>query len=205
MRWPLLARRRSLLSLVALLAVAGCSGNAPSRFYSLSSLPGPAGPPGAANPAAGPTVAVGPVQLPEYLNRPQIVRRTAPNEFQLGEFHQWAGPLEEDVSRVLAENLSLLLPTERVVPFSWRTAYPIDYRVQVLVVRFEADAAGEVNLVAHWSVVGKDGRTILRAGQYGTREAAGRQDYDAVVAAMSRALAGLSRAIATALQALLPA
>ena len=68
--------------------------------------------------------------------------------------------------------------------------------------RFEADATGEVSLVARWTILGKDGRTILRAGQSALRETTGRQDYEALVAAMSRALAALSRDIAVALRAL---
>ncbi len=189
----------SVFAIAALLALAGCAGNAPSRFYFLSPLPEAGGPSGASTPDRDVAVGIGPVRLPEYLQRAQIVTRTGPNEFQLSEFNQWAGPLEAEFSRVLAENLSVLLPTYRVAVFPWARPYPAQYRVQVTVVRFEADASGEVGLVARWGILGKDGKDVLHT-QSSLRETGGRQDYQATVAAMSRALAGLSREIATALK-----
>ncbi len=192
-----------VFAIAALLALAGCGGNAPSRYYFLSALPEAGGPRSASTPERGVAVGIGPVRLPDYLNRPQIVTRTGPNEFHLAEFNQWGGPLEGEFSRVLAENLSVLLPGHRVAIFPWNMPYPAQYRVQVTVVRFEADPSGEVGLVARWSIAGKDGK-MLRAVQSSLREAAGRQDYDATVAAMSRALAGLSREIASALRTLPP-
>ena len=197
-------RRSAALSVVpvcaiaALVALAGCGGNAPSRYYFLSALPEGGGAGSPSTPERGVAVGVGPVRLPDYLNRPQIVTRSGPNEFQLAEFNQWGGQLEAEFSRVLAENLSVLLPAYRVAIFPWSMPYAAQYRVQVAVVRFEADATGEVALVARWSVIGKDGKEVLQR-QSSLREAAGRQDYDATVAAMSRALAALSREIAAAL------
>jgi uncharacterized protein len=197
-----------VFAIAALLALGACGGNTPSRYYFLSALPeagGAGGAPGGASTAErGVAVGVGPVRLPDYLNRPQIVTRSGPNEFQVAEFNQWGGPLEAEFSRVLAENLSVLLPADRVAIFPWNAPYPAQYRVQVTVARFEADASGEVGLVARWSVVGKDGKEVLRAGQANFREPAGKQDYEATVAAMSRVLGGLSREIAAALRGLPP-
>lgn len=189
------------LGIAALLGLAGCAGNTPSRYYFLSPLV-EAG--GAAAPGGSRTIGVGPVRLPDYLNRPQIVTRTGPNEFTVAEFNQWGGPLEAEVGRVLAENLATLLPADRVALFPWSMPYPAQYRVQVAVVRFEADAAGSVGLTARWSILGKDGRDALRTVQSSLREEAGGTEYEATVAAMSRALAGLSREIAAALLGLPP-
>jgi hypothetical protein len=194
----------AVFAIAALLALAGCGGNAPTRYYFLSSLPEAGGARSASTPERGVAVGVGPVRLPDYLNRPQIVTRTGPNEFQVAEFNQWGGPLEAEFSRVLAENISVLLPADRVAVFPWSMPYLAHYRVQVTVVRFEADPSGQVGLVARWSIVGKDGK-LLQSVQSSLREAAGRQDYEAIVAAMSRALGALSREIAAALQALPPA
>jgi hypothetical protein len=193
----------ALSGVAALPALAGCGGNAPSRYYFLSALPEAGGAGSASSPERGMAVGVGPVRLPDYLNRPQIVTRSGPNEFQVAEFNQWGGSLEAEFSRVLAENLSLLLPTYRVAVFPWSMPYSPQYRVQVTVVRFEADASGEVGLVARWGVIGKDGKDVFQK-QSSLREAAGRPGYDATVAAMSRALGGLSREMAAALRGLPP-
>lgn len=191
-------------AIAALLALAGCAGNPSSRYYALSGLPDTGGPGAAAIRERGVAIGVGPVRLPEYLNRPQIVTRMGSNEFQFAEFHQWAGPLEGEVARVLAENLAILLPTDRVAVFPWSIPYAVQYRVEVTVLRFEPEASGEIVLTARWRIVGKDGREEIRAALSSLREVAGTQDYGAAVAAMSRALGGLSREIADALRQLPP-
>jgi hypothetical protein len=42
------------------------------------------------------------------------------NELQSDTFSQWAEPLETNFARVLAENLSVLLTTERVAVYPWQ-------------------------------------------------------------------------------------
>ena len=53
--------------------------------------------------------------LSPYLDRLPIVTRASRARLVLGEFDQWAALLQDLVTRALAENLSLLIPTERVV------------------------------------------------------------------------------------------
>jgi uncharacterized lipoprotein YmbA len=61
------------------------------------------------------TIGIGPVTLPKYLDRPQIVTFTSPYALNVVEFDRWAEPLESTFVRVLAENLALLLPRAHVV------------------------------------------------------------------------------------------
>ena len=62
--------------------------------------------------AQGPVIGVGPITVPKYLDRPQIVTRSGRNQLALGEFDRWAEPLQDNVLRVLAENLAFLIPTD---------------------------------------------------------------------------------------------
>src|SRR5262245_24922482 len=110
---------------VALLVLSGCLGSTPpTQFYVLPPLTGG----DTAAPTAGqraPTLGVGPVTVPPYLDRPQIVTRASRVKLALADFEQWAGPLPDTIARVLAENLALLIPTDRVVLFPWpRTIEP---------------------------------------------------------------------------------
>ena len=89
-------------------------------------------------------VAVGPVRIPDYLDRPQSVTRTGNNELKLSEFHRWAWSLAADISRVLVENISGFLPADGVSVTRW-TPYrgsrvPAFLRIEVLVSRFEGKA-----------------------------------------------------------------
>ena len=81
------------------------------------------------------SIGVGPVQMPEYLNRPQIVSRKSTIELFLDEFNKWAEPLEDNFTRVLAENLANILRTDPVVIFPSRGSIPVDYIVTLDVIR----------------------------------------------------------------------
>ncbi len=147
-------------------------------------------------------LAVGPVRLPAYVDRPQIVTGDSGNELQQAAFAQWAEPLTTNFTRVLANNLAALLGTDRVAVFPWRGSVPIDYQVVVEVTQFLGALHGSVSLIALWRVLGPDGREVLVSRQSKFTEAAGSQEYSTLAAAMSRTVARLSQEIAAAITAL---
>lgn len=197
--------------ILGLLVPAGCSNTPPTRFYVLSSVndqPAPV-------PGKGIAIGVGPVTLPQYLNRPQIVTRIGGNQMEVAEFDQWGGDLNDNVTRTLAANLSTLLKTDRVSLYPWKDEAPIDEQVTIDMVNFEQDADGTSLLTAYWSIVDprKGEVTLMRRSTYrnggatvqsasgsaGMSQQGGSRPYDAVVAAMSRNLESLSRDIADAI------
>jgi len=196
--------RRALLRLATLslfaspLVFGGCLGKGtvePTRFYLLDSLPAQT-----SGSADGPSIGVGPVTLPEYLDRPQIVTRSRGNEIQLAAFARWGAPLKDHLPRVLAENLSALLGTEKVAVFPWKAADLVDYQVAVDILRFDADEAGNAALSARWSVLRKGGKEALRSKRSEYSERAAASGYDGLTGAESRALQSLSREIAGVIQ-----
>lgn len=195
-------RGLAVLAVVGCLAaVAGCAGTPPTRFYTLT----PEASPGAQNSAGGPPagIAVGlrRVELPAYLDRLQIVTRSGPNTIQVADFHYWAAPLDEMFARALADNLSLLLPADRVVLFPWTQATPLDYVVTVEVTQFEGTWGSEAGLEARWSIAKPAGRDVLFLGKSRLREPA-TDGYAAMVSAQSRLVAGLGGEIAAAIKTL---
>jgi uncharacterized lipoprotein YmbA len=195
-----LLHRSTALSLVASLVVlGGCLGgdSPPSRFYLLSPLPAPEA---ATAAAGGVAIGVGPVAIPDYLNRTQIVTRAGENRLELGEFDRWAEPLQKNFSRVLALNLSTLLSTDRVALHPWKRSTPMDYQVMVDVGRFEPGADGKISLLARWSIVDAADRKTLRVRKSSFSEPVADESYEARVASMSRAVAALSREIAGAIR-----
>jgi len=198
-------RRSTLFVLLVTLAVSicivsGCSTGPPTRLYVLTSLHRAESVPPATDGRAM-SVGIGPVELPQYVNRPQIVTGQQSSELQSAAAAQWAEPLQDGFTRVLAENLSLLLATDRVALFPWKTFTP-EYQVVVEVTHFLGQTGGEVSLVALWSILNKDGREALVSKKSSFREATGSSEYEALAAAMGRTVAALSRDIATALLAL---
>ena len=185
------------------LMAGGCASQ-PSRFYLLSALanietasPGTSG-------QQGPTIGVGPVTLPRYVDRPQIVTRTSPYELKVAEFDSWAEALDTNFTRVLAENLSILLPTARVVMSPWPRAIPIDYQVTVDVTHLLSQVSGDSLLIADWTLFKGEGQDVLTSGRSRFSASPGGQDYAAMVAAMSQTVASLSREIATTIRGVGP-
>lgn len=186
------------LAILALTALIGCSASQPTQFYTLSGL----------NAASEPTdgkamrLGVGPVYLPAYLDRPQVVTRNGANQMAVAEFEQWAEPLETTVQRVLTENLSHRLATDRVANLPARRDVPLDHQVEVEVTRFDADEAGQVVLDARWRIFDGRGDRLQHRGRSVTREQVeSGGDYEQIAAAMSRCLVAMSEEIADALVA----
>jgi len=183
------------LALVVLLAT-GCASAPPVRFYVVTPLAGPA----PAARAPGPGVVVAAVRLPEYLERPQLVTRSGDNRLQLEEFHQWGGNLAKDLTRVMAENLSLLLGSDAVVAAPHTPRIRPDYRVELEVLRFERAGDGRVHLTAKWWLQrGADGSPLASPTTALASEPLPEPaSAELTVAAMSGVYGELSRVIAQA-------
>jgi uncharacterized lipoprotein YmbA len=153
----------------------------------------------------GVMLAIGPVRVREYLNRPEIVTRAQENKIILHDFHSWGEPLDRNFTAVLAENLSNLLATDRIVIFPWRRRPAFDHNVVVDVIRFDGDLGGEASLIVHYYiwVVGESKGEERRLGTWKSNFTRQIKDdgYQALVSAMSELVADLSREIAEKIKA----
>ena len=183
------------LSAVLFLAViaAGCS-SAPSRFYTLNST---ATVDGAAN--SNVAVIVGPVSIPAEVDRPQFTVQVAPNRVAVDEFNRWAAPLNDNIARVVAGNLAVLLGTPRVATVPGAN-FNSAYRVTISVQRFESVPGKSVLVDAVW-VVRPPSVGAAQSGRTVATEPVSGDAFDALAAAHSRALAKVSSDIAAAIRA----
>lgn len=193
--------RAVLASGLALLSLSGCSiksETAPSRFYMLRPLPADASAT-AATPRggdAGPVLALGPVNIPAYLDRPQIVTQAPGAEVKISEFERWAEPLEDNVASLLADNLARLVPTERVSSYPGRLPDDFDLRIAVDIIRLDGPLGGDVVLDARWSLISGVEEAPVRTQRSRFVQPAGGPDYADLVEAMSRTLDAFSRDLA---------
>jgi uncharacterized protein len=201
------ARTRPLaLSLLIAGLSASCSILAPvpdpNHFFSLVPLP-------QAQRAAVPretssdtTYALGPITLAAYLDRATLVTRVSPTQLRYSPVDYWAGPLKDNITSVLVQNLSALTGSDRILVYPWPNNATFDYQIEVEILRFEPSATGECQLTARWAI--KDGRTqnnlIIRESQF--THPASAADTAAAVAALSATLGDLSQEIATSLHGL---
>ncbi len=183
---------------LALASAGACSlksETAPSRFYLLRALPADASSP-ATQGAGGPVLVLGPVTIAAYLDRPPIVTRGSGSEVKVSEFERWAEPLKDNVEAVIAGNLSVLVPTERISVYPARLPPEVDLRIAVEVLRFDGSLGGEAVLEARWSLIGSDAEGPILTKRSRFEQATGGPGYDALVEALNRALEALSREVA---------
>ncbi len=186
----------------ATIAVVGCLGSSrPSRFYTLA----PAAvrdAPALADTGGGPPLAIGPVEIPGYLDRQQIVTRTGENELVVSEFDRWGGSLEREIASAVVATAADRLARRRILVFPWRSIPPTAatgaYRASITISRFDGTLGRSVVLRGRWQLVReRDGKEEL----VGVKEAVIVEhvdggSYQALVAAMQRALVRFSANLA---------
>lgn len=181
------------LAAVALLASACVTTSPPMRFYLLSPIEDAA--PTTAAPGEA-LVVVGPLQLPGYLDRPQLVVRQPDGRFTLREFDRWGEPLDQLLTHTVTANLVRLTGSPRVAAFPLPGRASADRRIIGRVLRFDTDASGLATLEVQWSILDASGepRVPVRIDVY--RAQARDTDAAALVAALSDVLAQFSRQLA---------
>lgn len=192
-------RRHPALLGLAWLWLCGCSllgpRADPTRYYVLTPSRGAARP----SPAL-PPVGLGPVTLPGYLDRPQLVTRTAENQLTLAEYDRWGEDLGDSLGRVLRQDLQERLGNQPVALYPWQSGQPPPLGVAVEVQRFERAGERAVELRARFTVRDAGGRVLATRDVDLRRATPGTTPGDAV-AALSDALGALADAIADALRA----
>src|SRR5262249_18835193 len=116
------SRFKTLLIGLAVSILAGCSSVLaprpdPSRFFALTAETGASSEGTAQNVAAagGLTYGVGPVSIPDYLDRNEICMRLSASELAYSPTDRWAAPLRVSIPTVLAQDLARQLPQGHVV------------------------------------------------------------------------------------------
>jgi len=186
---------------VLLLSLASCLGgtSSSSQFYMLEPI-SDAGQQSPAQTTDKQVIILSPVRIPHYVDRPQIVTATGKNAYQLSELNRWAESLDHNIGRVLAQNLTVLVPAEVFFSNNSTTAERANFRVSVNILEFHAAPQGQAGLTAKWQITQSDGVTVNRQASY--RAPASSSDYRLIVEALNDCLNRLSRDLAIELQGL---
>lgn len=193
---------RLLAIFIVLMVLGGCAGSKPPSYYTLSSFQNPGPEVRTSGAEQGPIIGVGPVKIPQYLDRPGMATRTTQNGLQFAVFDKWAEPLENNLTHVLADNLSAMIPSERVSVYPWPSFIPVQYQITLEVIHLEKIPGEKVILDASWNILGNNGEKLLlmkRSKLTVPVESAG---FEAIASAESRAVEALSREIAAAVRTL---
>jgi uncharacterized lipoprotein YmbA len=201
---------RYLLILAASSSLASCAVTDTTRYYTLgqpagagAGLTASASSSRSAAGAGTEGIGVGPVIMPGYLDRIQIVTRTSSDRVQISTFYRWAEPLDEGIVRILGEEIGADIPNERVITYPWQgvVVRTIQYQVVVVMLRFDGRLGGDVTLDARWRILGRDGAELAFKRSTIVEDTAG-SGYEPMVAAMTRALLTLGQEIASEIRAM---
>jgi len=193
---------RTILVLALACLAVGCSVLAPqpdrSQTFVLTSTAEEGG--GQGRGGAVLSVGIGPVLLPSYLTRSEIVRRSGENRLVYDQNQLWGEPLEQGFRRVLGEDLGQTLRTVQIFQYPWSTGIRVEYQIPIQILRFEAEEGGLVSLDARWGIRRPGENALLISQESRIVEAPRDASTGSVVTAMSGAVRRLSDEIATAIR-----
>lgn len=149
----------------------------------------------------GPMIGLGPIRLPEYLDRFQMVVAVSENKYKLIDGHRWAEKLDQNISLALFKTLPSQLRTDRMIRYPWPQRPGVDFQVKIDILELNIDQDGRSQLVAQWSIKSKD-KTILNKRSTFTAQAS-TTDIDKMVQAQSECLTKLGQEIVVNLRPLL--
>lgn len=193
--------RRLLPLLLLAPALTGCLTPEPApRLYVLDPLPSQNG----VSPLAQKlTVGVAMPEVPEYLDRPELVVRTGPNEVKAVDNERWAERLPTTLARALSDNLTQLLGQQTYLAQSNRPSLPLDYEVYLNLSNL-AIAGGTVTFGGYWIIFDGVSRAEVKSGTIYRRESSNGPGLSGAVEGIKRAVGAASIEIADALRRLPP-
>ena len=180
--------------------VSSCGTSPAAKFYTLTPVAQQKQEKAVIGTGSASPIAIGPVEIPEYLDRSEIVTRADQNQLILSEFNLWGGSLKTDVNRVLIENVSHFLAADGIPIVTWKLGITDVQRVPIQIVRFDGTPNDSILLKARWAVIEKDGKNFEFVRESSITVSVKGGNYNSVVAAMSEALGELSKEIASGIK-----
>jgi len=150
------------------------------------------------------TLGVGPITLPQLLDRPGIVSRYHETGVNVASYHIWAGELEPTFTRVLTDSIATNLQHQTVWASPWDNRFRPEYQLRVFVDRFSGEINGQSQLSLSWSLLGEYGQQVISTHRYRASVESGK-GYQGYVDALNQLLAGFGDEVAEMLtEALAP-
>jgi len=186
----------------ALLFAGGCASSPKPDFYVLSAEEGWRAVASRDQATSAYTVRFAPVNLPDYLDRPNIVVREGSQQIRREPLRRWGIPLEKTVVETVGAAIARAKPEAYVDVVMQRMPPDNGYLVHIDLVRLDGHLGGEVELIAQWRVTRgsqKDGASVAqRLDRY--EERASGKTHAAYVEAIRLLLARMGEDIASVME-----
>ena len=147
-------------------------------------------------------IGVGPVKIPQYQDRPQIVTQGKEKMLKFAQFDRWGESLDLGVARLIGEDLAVMLPGAKFTLYPWNSSITVKYQVVVEIVQLDSELDKDLFLVAQWLIIDarKTKTMIIKRSEF--RKPIIPQDYSGLAKTLSMVCASLSNEIAEALATL---
>ena len=147
-------------------------------------------------------IGIGPVKIPEYLNRPQIVTMNNEKMLQFAQFDRWGESLDLGLARLIREDLTSILPGTKLTLYPWNPLVTVKYQVAVEIIQLDSDLAKDMHFVVQWTVIDvQNSKTvIIKRSEF--RLPIVSHNYSGLAQTLSTACSSLSDQIAQALASL---
>ncbi|MFH1281960.1 MAG: PqiC family protein [Candidatus Omnitrophota bacterium] len=145
---------------------------------------------------AGVITVIGPVGIPQYLDRPQMITQDDQGMMKIAQFDRWGESLDAGIARLIIADLNLMLPGGIFEFFPCNFAIPLNYQVIVEISQLECNLKKGFLMVAQWSVIDAGTRKMLFSKRSQLLEPINPRNYSGVAGALSKAVASLSTQIA---------
>jgi hypothetical protein len=180
------------------LVVAGCAGkSAPTQFYMLGPVMSDEVESHPANSTSTVYITLDTVEIPEYLNRPHIVTHVDRAEYQIDEFHRWMEPLQDNLTRVIANHLSVLLNPKGIDILYTARPVKTEYTIVVQILRMEGKLGQGMFLDARWSFFDQQDETPVVTKRFvRIQEFTSDDTYQGLLQTQNRSIESLCRAMA---------
>jgi len=141
-------------------------------------------------------IGVGPVKIPEYLNRPQMVTVNKDKTITFAEFNRWAEPLDFALERIINEDLAIMLDGATIETFPWERTVTVKYQVIANVIRLENEFNEQLIFVVQWSIVDLEKKSAIFTKRSEFTQVINPHDFHGLADALSKSGALLSNEIA---------
>jgi uncharacterized lipoprotein YmbA len=182
---------RQSLGFLGCCLLLACSSSPPIQYHTLKAIAPAAAIANASNQIV---VRVQPVVIPPELDRLQLVSRSGPYSVHIADSDRWAAPLDDQVRRVVSDDLTARLPPNLVADPNEPATNDPRRLLSVEIADFYSDDTCATTLRANWTLRSPNGDSARGTEQLqipGSESCNG-----AVPAAMSAALAALSDRLA---------
>ena len=176
--------------------LSACAGTQPARHITLDD-----GRPPVAKSSTTPGIAVIRANVPDLVDRPQLVLRSDGNHVALSEQYRWAEPLRREIPRLIAKDLGDLLDSNHVAALPAEEAgFTVDFKIALDFQQLDTVVGTGVDIDVIWRVEPHTGDSFVGRSSFRQPLAGPATDIPALVSterlALRRVATEITKAIA---------